>query len=608
LRNLRLGDVLDIQNGFAFDSNLFSQTEGMPLIRIRDLKVGVATDIKYKGDFEESFRVKKGDYLIGMDGEFRCYKWKGEDALLNQRVCRLVNFDSKVHPEYIFYGINLHLAKIERNTAFVTVKHISSKQIKEINFPFPSLQEQIQIANILSKAEALINQRKECLRLSDEFLKSKFLEMFGDPIQGNTFEKVSLETLIDLKRGISYGIVQRGDTRDNGIPVVRIRDVEAATYRVEEFVKTLQSISDKYKRTILEGGEILISIRGTVGKLSIAPDHTKGWNISREVAIIPVVAKIEKLFLLFLLRSHPIQQRILGDVKGVAQSGVNLSDLRQLPVIIPPKQLQSEFADIVQKTELLKAQYETSLQELENLYASLSQRAFKGELELKSDTKVVLLQTDGKEEDYFKKRKALACYIINQSLGDDKFGDTKFEKLLNLSDQYGIQRSLGQAYYQNVAGPYDTFTKLFYLQIEKEKLYKRTRRNRQTIFTPDINHNKTFTAGNYFSKDELSRVDTLIAYFKKYTYEQPEIISTLYAVWNNRIIRQQQITDEVLKQDFLDWDEKKKKYKDRLDAALAWMKKENIIPNGWGKLVEKPKGKQRKLVVGKKRANSKRAS
>jgi type I restriction enzyme, S subunit len=262
-----------------------------------------------------------------------------------------------------------------------TRQRISRGNLNKLRFTLPPIKDQLLISNFLSKAESLISQRKESLRLLEEFLKSMFLEMFGNPIHDTRFDRAPLESLIDVKRGVSYGIVQRGDHRGSGVPVVRIRDVEAATYRVEDLVKTLKTISDKYKRTILEGGEILISIRGTVGKLSIAPAHTKGWNVSREVAIIPVVSEaVEKLFLLHLLRSQPVQQRILFDIKGVAQSGVNLSDLRQLPIIIPPKQLQNQFVNIVLQTDALKAEYQASLGNLEKLYKSLSYRLFKDEL------------------------------------------------------------------------------------------------------------------------------------------------------------------------------------------------------------------------------------
>ena len=102
----KIVDLLTIQNGFAFDSKNFSAAKGMPLIRIRDLKNGYDTETKYSGLFDKRYEVKAGDFLIGMDGEFGCYEWKGGKALLNQRVCRLQGFSERLEPRFLFYGIN----------------------------------------------------------------------------------------------------------------------------------------------------------------------------------------------------------------------------------------------------------------------------------------------------------------------------------------------------------------------------------------------------------------------------------------------------------------------------------------------------------------------
>ena len=88
-------------------------------------------------------------------------------------------------------------------------------------------------------------------------------------------------------------------------------------------------------------------------------------------------------------------------------------------------------------------------------------------------------------------------------------------------------------------------------------------------------------------------MNEIIAYFKKYDYEQPEIVSTLYAVWNNRIIRQEQISNDLLIEDFYTWDEQKKKYEhSRLEKALEWMSNKSFVPDGWGSVIEKVKKKK----------------
>jgi type I restriction enzyme S subunit len=80
-----------------------------------------------------------------MDGEFRCYEWQGEPALLNQRVCRLRGFDKSLESRFLFYGINKFLKDIEDVTGYTTVKHLSSKSILAIEMPVPPLDEQKRI-------------------------------------------------------------------------------------------------------------------------------------------------------------------------------------------------------------------------------------------------------------------------------------------------------------------------------------------------------------------------------------------------------------------------------------------------------------------------------
>jgi len=157
----KLGELLSVQNGFAFKSEMFNdQSRGIPIIRIRDLARGFS-DTFYEGEHDRAFEVHNGNFLIGMDGEFRCYRWSGGKALLNQRVCRLQNFSPELNPSYVFYGINDHLEKIEGTTSFVTVKHLSSKQITEIEMPVPPMEEQDRIVRLLSEADELRKLRPQ---------------------------------------------------------------------------------------------------------------------------------------------------------------------------------------------------------------------------------------------------------------------------------------------------------------------------------------------------------------------------------------------------------------------------------------------------------------
>src|SRR3989344_6071514 len=102
-KEVALKDFCKCLNGFAFKSNLFNaEDKGIPLIRIRDLLKG-KSETYYSGEYEKDYLIHKGDFLIGMDGEFKIFEWKSEKSLLNQRVCKLEFDDNLVTPKYIFY-------------------------------------------------------------------------------------------------------------------------------------------------------------------------------------------------------------------------------------------------------------------------------------------------------------------------------------------------------------------------------------------------------------------------------------------------------------------------------------------------------------------------
>ena len=138
-----LAEVLSIQNGFAFKSDQFSDDDGTPIIRIRDIKTN-RTNTRYLGEFDPEYVVSDGDLLIGMDGEFNSTLWKGGAAILNQRVCRLHSFRGAIK-EYVALMLPARLKEIEDATYAVTVKHISAKQILAIEIPLPPIEVQREI-------------------------------------------------------------------------------------------------------------------------------------------------------------------------------------------------------------------------------------------------------------------------------------------------------------------------------------------------------------------------------------------------------------------------------------------------------------------------------
>ncbi len=143
----RFTQIVPMQYGFSADSSKFVTNGPIGLIRIRDVNSGdlVHTTIDYSGEWSEEYLIRSGDDLIGMDGEFICKRWRGPDALLNQRVCCLRYLNEELNRDFVSYAINWYLSQIWRWTSKTTVKHLSAKALDGLLFAFPPADEQKRI-------------------------------------------------------------------------------------------------------------------------------------------------------------------------------------------------------------------------------------------------------------------------------------------------------------------------------------------------------------------------------------------------------------------------------------------------------------------------------
>jgi type I restriction enzyme S subunit len=168
----RLIEIAQPSYGFAFPSSQFnSGKRGTPLIRIRDIS---ATDTQayFEGTYDPTYLVKAGDYLVGMDGDFNLRRWRGTDALLNQRVLRLNKWRCGVDPEFIKLPLQFILDHLHSETSLTTVKHLSAKQVNGIEIPIPPLAEQHRIVAKVDELMALCD-RLEAARAGREAARDR---------------------------------------------------------------------------------------------------------------------------------------------------------------------------------------------------------------------------------------------------------------------------------------------------------------------------------------------------------------------------------------------------------------------------------------------------
>lgn len=182
---------------------------------------------------------------------------------------------------------------------------------------------------------------------------------------------VELDQIIEDSRAISYGVIKLGGDVRGGVKTLRCSDVKFR-YIDENSIKEIsKDIADEYQRTYLQGGEILINIRGTLGGCAIVPMHMKGYNIAREVAVVPVTSTVCIGYILNVLTSPFIQQETLNNLRGIAYKGLNLSLLSKFLIPLPPLAEQKRIVAKVDELMTLCYQLEAHITHTQTLNTHL---------------------------------------------------------------------------------------------------------------------------------------------------------------------------------------------------------------------------------------------
>lgn len=374
-----LPEVCTIQYGFPFDSAKFSDSNGMPLIRIRDVVRGYSETYTTE-EYKSEYIVHENDLLIGMDGEFNIAKWGKTPALLNQRVCRLAPKDS-IDKDYLFYFMPIALKRIEEKTPFVTVKHLSAKELNKIEIPVLPLEEQRKIAETLSKVDELIAFRDQQLAKLDELVKARFVEMFGNPSNnslGFPYEPLS-NCLLSIENGKSF--VCSNDMRQEENPaILKLSAVTYGVYQQDENKAILDS-SMFVKSAEVHKGDLLFTRKNTpelVGMCAYVNDTAPNLMMPDLIFRLNTNEKINKIFLWKLINHEFFRGKIQNIATGSAKSMSNISKerLEKLAIILPPLHLQNDFAALVERVDQQKQTVQQSLEKLELMKKALMQEYF----------------------------------------------------------------------------------------------------------------------------------------------------------------------------------------------------------------------------------------
>ena len=246
---------------------------------------------------------------------------------------------------------------------------INWKTLKECEFDLPPIERQRELANLLWAANDLKESYKKAISATDEMLKAKFRDAIDPLVMGG--HVLPLDDFVDDTRPICYGILMPGEEVEGGVPVVKVRDYPNGEVLIDQLIHTSHEIDEEFRRSRLRPGDLLISIRGSVGRMTEIPVELNNANITQDTARLTIKASFDRDYVRTVLESTPIQQELRKNTRGVAIKGINIGFLRKLLLPCADIKMQHELGELARKARLAKSALKKSIADIDQVMKGL---------------------------------------------------------------------------------------------------------------------------------------------------------------------------------------------------------------------------------------------
>lgn len=329
--------------------------------------------------------ARAGDILMSVRAPVGPVNFSTADVCIGRGLAAL-RTRTGVDREFLFYQL-LHLEPEIAGSDGAVFPSISRRQIEALPVAVAPVAEQQRIVRILDEALAGVatakanaeKSRQQARALFESHLESVFAG------RGEGWSERTLEEAADASCSLSYGIVQPGHEYPKGLPIVRPADLTTKTIGLDGLKRIDPKVAEGYKRTTLQGGELLLCVRGSTGVVAIASDELVGANVTR--GIVPIrfdSSLLTSAFGFYLFRSEAIQRKIREKTYGAALMQINIRDLREIKLTFPPVQVQRSIVahldELDEETHRLRGFYARKSAALEAMKKSLLRHAFAGAL------------------------------------------------------------------------------------------------------------------------------------------------------------------------------------------------------------------------------------
>ena len=379
-------DVCDFQGGTQPPKSEWSSKplDGyVRMLQIRDFTQSEKNRAEYVQDTTKLKKCNKNDILIGRYGASVGKILTGLSGAYNVAIVRSVPDERKLRKDFLYYLLKgpifqnfiLNLGGRAAQAGF------NKTDLTKFEIPLLSLDDQKRIAYLLSKVEWLITRRKQHLQQLDDLLQSVFLEMFGNPMRNEKgWDKPELKQFGKISTGNTPPRKDPSNYSAQHIEWIKTNNISTSSVFISQAAEYLSKIGATKARAVTKGALMVACIAGSVESIGRAALTDRTVTFNQQINAIQPKKDVNPLYLyvLFKISKAYIQSHASKGMKKILTKGV----FQKITMIKPPVDLQNQFATILEKVEALKSRYQQSLTDMEKLYGALSQKAFKGELDL----------------------------------------------------------------------------------------------------------------------------------------------------------------------------------------------------------------------------------
>ena len=359
----RLGDVCEILNGYAFKSANYTD-KGVRIIRISNVQKGYIEDntpafYPFDDINVAKYELFEGDLLLSLTGNVgrvgRLDK-KFLPAALNQRVaCIRIKDNTALDKSFLFDLLNSGSfeQKCILSSKGVAQKNLSTEWLKDYKIPLPPLAEQRKIAAVLDKVSDLMAKRKQQLNKLDELVKSRFIEMFGDPVENpHGFRKVALSELAEIKIGPFGSLLHKEDYIEGGHPLLNPSHIVDGKVAPDSKLTISDKKYDELEAYHLHIGDVVMGRRGKMGRCAVVP--SEGFLCGTGSLLIRTKGEVTADYIQKIISFPSFRKTIEDMAVGQTMPNLNVPIVSKFQIIKPPIEVQKNYYKFVAQTDKSK--------------------------------------------------------------------------------------------------------------------------------------------------------------------------------------------------------------------------------------------------------------